>query len=148
MMKSMNISEVMKYLPHRYPFLLIDRVIRCDSGIKISAIKNVTINEHFFAGHFPQAPVMPGVLILEAMAQASGLLVLSDEDMKPKKDSLFLFVGIEKARFKKPVEPGDQLRIDSTLIRHRRSYGVFDAQAFVEDQLVASAELMCMFKEL
>lgn len=144
----MHISEVMKYLPHRYPFLLIDRVIECQSGKSITALKNVSINEQFFNGHFPQAPVMPGVLILEAMAQASGLLVLSDEQMRPKNESLFLFVGIDNARFKRPVEPGDQLKIVSVLQRHKRSYGQFEATAYVDDQVVASAELKCMFKEL
>ena len=147
-MTVMNISEVMQYLPHRYPFLLIDRVLECDSGKSITALKNVSINEQFFNGHFPQAPVMPGVLILEAMAQASGLLVLSDEQMRPKNESLFLFVGIENARFKRPVEPGDQLIIVSVLQRHKRSYGQFETTAYVDQQVVASAELKCMFKEL
>ncbi len=144
----MSVTEVMKYLPHRYPFLLLDKVLECKRGESISAIKNVTINEAFFQGHFPDTPVFPGVLILEALAQVSGVLVLSDPDMRPSQESLFLFVGIANARFKRPVFPGDQLRLDSKLIRLKRNYGVFDTNAFVENQLVVSAELKCMFKEL
>ena len=144
----MSVTEIMKYLPHRYPFLLLDKVIECKRGDAISAIKNVTINEAFFQGHFPNTPVFPGVLILEALAQASGVLVLSDPEMRPSQESLFLFVGIENARFKRPVVPGDQLRLESKLIRMKRNYGVFDTNAYVNDELAASAELKCMFKEL
>ena len=147
-MEAMTVTEIMKYLPHRYPFLLIDKVIECQRGDSICAIKNVTVNEAFFQGHFPDKPVFPGVLILEALAQASGILVLSDPDMKPSNDSLFLFVGIENARFKRPVVPGDQLRLESKLIRIKRNYGVFATNAFVGNELAASAELKCMFKEL
>ena len=144
----MSVTEIMKYLPHRYPFLLLDKVIECRRGDAISAIKNVTINEAFFQGHFPNTPVFPGVLILEALAQASGVLVLSDPEKRPSQESLFLFVGIENARFKRPVVPGDQLRLESKLIRMKRNYGVFDTNAYVNDELAASAELKCMFKEL
>lgn len=144
----MSVEEVMKYLPHRYPFLLVDRVLECTHGDSITAIKNVTINENFFQGHFPVTPVFPGVLILEALAQASGLLVLSDPKLMPENESLFLFVGIEKARFKRPVVPGDQLRLESRLSRMKRNYGMFDTNAFVGDELAASAELKCMFKDL
>ncbi len=144
----MSVDEVMKYLPHRYPFLLVDRVLECTHGDSITAIKNVTINENFFQGHFPVTPVFPGVLILEALAQASGLLVLSDPKLMPEKESLFLFVGIENARFKRPVVPGDQLRLESKLSRMKRNYGMFDTNAYVGDQLAASAELKCMFKDL
>lgn len=147
-MNAMSVTEIMQYLPHRYPFLLLDKVLECKRGESIIAIKNVTINERFFQGHFPQTPVFPGVLILEALAQASGVLVLSDPDMRPSQESLFLFVGIEHARFKRPVVPGDQLRLESTLIRMKRNYGVFDTNAYVDDELAANAELMCMFKEL
>ena len=147
-METMSVTEIMKYLPHRYPFLLLDRVIECKRGESIIALKNVTINEHFFQGHFPQTPVFPGVLILEALAQASGVLVLSDPDMHPSQESLFLFVGIESARFKRPVVPGDQLRLESRLTRMKRNYGVFNTNAYVDDELAASAELKCMFKEL
>lgn len=147
-MEAMSVTEIMKYLPHRYPFLLLDKIVECKRGDAITAIKNVTINEAFFQGHFPNTPVFPGVLILEALAQASGVLVLSDPDMRPSQESLFLFVGIEKARFKRPVVPGDQLRLESKLTRMKRNYGVFDANAYVDDELAASAELKCMFKEL
>ena len=147
-MQAMNVNEIMSYLPHRYPFLLIDRVLECQKGESIKAIKNVTINEAFFQGHFPNAPVFPGVLILEALAQASGVLVLSDTQIRPSDDSLFLFVGIDNVRFKRPVIPGDQLRLESKLLRLKRNLGVFDASAYVDDELAASAELKCMFKEL
>lgn len=147
-MDIMPITEIMKYLPHRYPFLLIDRVLECHHGDSIVAIKNVTINEHFFQGHFPSTPVFPGVLILEALAQVSGVLVLSDSKLRPENESLFLFVGIESARFKRPVVPGDQLRLESKLTRMKRNYGVFETNAYVGDELAASAELKCMFKDL
>ena len=144
----MSVDEVMKYLPHRYPFLLIDRVIECIHGESIVAIKNVTINEGFFQGHFPQTPVFPGVLILEAFAQVSGVLVLSDSNLRPENESLFLFVGIENARFKRPVVPGDQMRLESKLSRMKRNYGVFETTAYVDGEVAASAELKCMFKDL
>ncbi len=144
----MSISEIMKYLPHRYPFLLLDRVVECRYGDSIAAIKNVTINEAFFQGHFPNTPVFPGVLILEALAQVSGVLVLSDPKLKPENESLFLFVGIEKARFKRPIVPGDQMRLESRLARMKRNYGVFETNAYVDGELAASAELKCMFKDL
>ena len=144
----MSVDEVMNYLPHRYPFLLIDRVIECTHGESIVAIKNVTINEGFFQGHFPQTPVFPGVLILEALAQVSGVLVLSDPKLRPENESLFLFVGIENARFKRPVVPGDQMRLESKLSRMKRNYGVFDTTAYVDGEVAASAELKCMFKDL
>lgn len=147
-MQEMNVSDIMACLPHRYPFLLLDKVVECKHGESISALKNVTINEPFFQGHFPKAPVFPGVLILEALAQASGVLVLSDSDIRPSDDSLFLFVGIEKARFKRPVVPGDQLMLHSKLLRLKRNYGLFETSAYVGDELAASAELKCMFKEL
>ena len=144
----MSVTEIMKYLPHRYPFLLLDRVIECKHGDSIAAIKNVTINEAFFQGHFPNTPVFPGVLILEALAQVSGVLVLSDPKLKPENESLFLFVGIDNARFKRPVVPGDQLRLESRLTRMKRNYGVFETNAYVDGELVTSAELKCMFKDL
>mgnify|MGYP005685865435 FL=1 len=145
---TMSVQDVMKYLPHRYPFLLIDKVIECRHGDAIVAIKNVTINEGFFQGHFPQTPVFPGVLILEALAQVSGVLVLSDPALKPENESLFLFVGIENTRFKRPVVPGDQLRLESRLARMKRNFGVFETNAYVDGELAASAELKCMFKDL
>lgn len=145
---TMSVDEIMKYLPHRYPFLLVDRVIECKHADSIVGIKNVSINEGFFQGHFPQTPVFPGVLILEALAQISGILVLSDPKSRPENESLFLFVGIDNARFKRPVVPGDQLRLESRLNRMKRNYGVFDVGAYVDGELAASAELKCMFKDL
>lgn len=147
-MAEMSIHDILKYLPHRYPFLLVDRVVDYDIGKSILAIKNVTFNEPFFQGHFPAAPVMPGVLILEALAQASGLLALSNPEWRPNDDSLYLFVGIDKARFKRQVGPGDQLKLNVRLKKHKKGFGVFDATAFVEDEVATSAELMCVFKEV
>jgi 3-hydroxyacyl-[acyl-carrier-protein] dehydratase len=147
-MAEMSIHDILKYLPHRYPFLLVDRVLKCEIGKSVLAIKNVSFNEPFFQGHFPGAPVMPGVLILEALAQASGLLALSNPEWRPDDESLYLFVGIDKARFKRQVGPGDQLILDVRLKRHKRGYGVFEAVASVEDEVAASAELMCVFKEV
>jgi len=147
-MAEMSIHDILKYLPHRYPFLLVDRVLKCDIGKSVLAIKNVSFNEPFFQGHFPDAPVMPGVLILEALAQTSGLLALSNPEWRPNDESLYLFVGIDKARFKRQVGPGDQLTLDVRLKRHKQGYGVFEAVASVEDEVAASAELMCVFKEV
>ena len=147
-MAEMSIHDILKYLPHRYPFLLVDRVIENNIGKSIVALKNVSYNELFFQGHFPSAPVMPGVLILEALAQTSGLLALSNPEWRPEDDSLYLFVGIDKARFKRQVGPGDQLILDVQLIRHKRGYGVFDATASVNEEIAATAELMCVFKEV
>ncbi|QMU61389.1 MAG: 3-hydroxyacyl-ACP dehydratase FabZ [Gammaproteobacteria bacterium] len=144
----MSIHDILKYLPHRYPFLLVDRVIKCEVGKSVLAIKNVSFNEPFFQGHFPGAPVMPGVLILEALAQASGLLALSNPEWRPDDESLYLFVGIDKARFKRQVSPGDQLTLDVRLKRQKRGFGIFEAVASVEDEVAASAELMCVFKEV
>ena len=147
-MIEMNIHEILKYLPHRYPFLLVDRVLECKIGESILALKNVSYNEPFFQGHFPGVPVMPGVLILEALAQAAGLLALSNPEWRPDDDSLYLFVGIDKARFKRQVGPGDQLILDVRLVRHRRDYGVFDVKASVGAEVATTAELMCVFKSV
>jgi len=147
-MAEMSIHDILKYLPHRYPFLLVDRVLNYEIGKSVLAIKNVSFNEPFFQGHFPGAPVMPGVLILEALAQASGLLALSNPEWRPDDESLYLFVGIDKARFKRQVGPGDQLTLDVRLKRQKRGFGVFEAIASVEDDVAASAELMCVFKEV
>lgn len=146
-MDMIAIREVMKHLPHRYPFLLIDRVLEVRPGESLTAIKNVTINEPFFQGHFPGLPLMPGVLILEALAQASGILAYSTPEHRPPQDCLYLFVGVNKARFKRQVEPGDQLRLHIRLLRMRRGYGLFDAQATVDEQVACAAELLCGFKE-
>ncbi|MXY14860.1 MAG: 3-hydroxyacyl-ACP dehydratase FabZ [Proteobacteria bacterium] len=147
-MIEMSVHDIMRYLPHRYPFLLVDRVLECKMGESILALKNVSYNEPFFQGHFPEAPVMPGVLILEALAQTSGLLALSNPEWRPDDDSLYLFVGINKARFKRQVGPGDQLLLDVRLIRHKRDYGVFDVKATVGDAVVTTAEIMCVFKRV
>ncbi len=145
-MNSLDIHEVLKYLPHRYPFLLIDRVIDYTKDQSITAIKNVTINEPFFPGHFPHRPVMPGVLILEAMAQACAVLSLKSVDQRPTEDSVVYFVGIDDARFRRPVEPGDQLRLQATIKRKVRGMWLYECEAYVGDELAASASLMCAYK--
>jgi 3-hydroxyacyl-[acyl-carrier-protein] dehydratase len=137
-----DIQQVMKYLPHRYPFLLIDRVIECTAGEHLTALKNVTINEPFFQGHFPDQPIMPGVLVIEALAQATGLLSFCtmQEDHNKK---LYVLVGIDKARFRGQVMPGDQLHLQVTLKRNMRGIWMFDGKALVDGKVVAEAELMC-----
>jgi len=147
-MNSMDIKEIMRFLPHRYPFLLIDRVLSYESGKSIEALKNVTINEPFFVGHFPHHPVMPGVLIIEAMAQAAALLSFVSMGAKADSNSIYYFVGIDNARFKRPVTAGDALRISVTLTRHVRGIWKFAALARVDDILVAEAELMCTVRDL
>jgi 3-hydroxyacyl-[acyl-carrier-protein] dehydratase len=139
----MDIHEILKYLPHRYPFLLVDRVLSCEPGKDITALKNVTINEPFFNGHFPNYPVMPGVLVIEALAQTAGLLTLKSVDAKPDEDSIFYFVGIDAARFKKPVQPGDQLILKATILRERVGIWKYAARAEVDGRVAAQAELMC-----
>ena len=143
-----DILEITNLLPHRYPFLLVDKIVEFEESKSILAIKNVSFNEPFFNGHFPGYPVMPGVLILEALAQASGLLVFKTPSLCPPNESLYLFVGIDKARFKKPVIPGDQLKLKVEMKKSKQGFAVFDALATVEDEIAASAELMCGFKEL
>uniref|UniRef100_A0A451BHK3 3-hydroxyacyl-[acyl-carrier-protein] dehydratase FabZ n=1 Tax=Candidatus Kentrum sp. SD TaxID=2126332 RepID=A0A451BHK3_9GAMM len=142
----MDIREILEYLPHRYPFLLIDRVLEYTPGKSLVALKNVTSNEPFFQGHFPDRPLMPAVLILEAMAQAAGLITLRDMKARLPKNSEFYFVGIDKARFRKPVGPGDQLIFNAELLRTTRGIWKFDVMAKVEEQPVASAELMGAFR--
>jgi 3-hydroxyacyl-[acyl-carrier-protein] dehydratase len=139
----MDISEIMQYIPHRYPFLLVDRVISIEPGKNIVAIKNVTINEPFFVGHFPNQPIMPGVMILEALAQTSAILSFKSDNFKVNDDSVYYLVGIDNARFKKPVLVGDQLMLHATLIRHIKGFWKFTAQAKVGDDVVAEAELIC-----
>ena len=141
-MKELNIYEVMKYLPHRYPFLLIDRVLDYTENETLHAIKNVSMNEPFFQGHFPEYPVMPGVLILEALAQATGILAFQSMKDELSKDNLYLFVGIDNARFKKQVVPGDQLHLKVKLLKEKRGIWKFEAEAYVDDQLACSAVLM------
>ncbi len=147
-MESFDIHGVLQYLPHRYPFLLVDRVISCELGKSLVGLKNVTFNEPFFQGHFPQHPIMPGVLILEALAQAAGILAFRTTNTKPSDGSLYYFVGIDKARFKQPVMPGDQLRLEVEVARIIHTVWKFNVTAKVEGDVVASAELMCAERKL
>ncbi len=147
-MSSMNIHEVMAHLPHRYPFLLVDRVLECEPGKTIVAVKNVTINEPFFQGHFPHHPVMPGVLIMEALAQAAGILSFRTMGSMPDENSVFYFVGIDNARFKKPVTAGDQLHLHVEILRNMRGIWKFKAEAKVDGEIVAEAELMCAKRDI
>lgn len=144
----MDIQDIKKLLPHRYPFLLVDKVVEFNEGQSLVGIKNVTINEPFFQGHFPEKPVMPGVLILEALAQATGLLAFRTERKGAERDSLYYFVGIDKARFKKPVEPGDQLRLSVELIKTKRGIWVFDTEASVDGKTAATAVIMCTERKI
>jgi len=145
-MNKMEIREILDYLPHRFPFLLIDRVLSCEPGKNIVAIKNVAINEPFFQGHFPGNPVMPGVMILEALAQAAAILSFKTLNHQSTENLLYYFVGIDGARFKKPVIPGDQLVLNVEVLRQVRGIGKFAAHATVDDQLVTEAELLCTIK--
>jgi 3-hydroxyacyl-[acyl-carrier-protein] dehydratase len=139
---TMDIQEVMRRLPHRYPFLLVDRVLECRSGESIRAIKNITVNEPFFPGHFPNRPVFPGVMILEALAQTAGILAFVTAGVYPDEQRQLYFVGIDKARFRKPVQPGDQLILKATLERALRGIWKFTTVAEVDGAEVASAEMM------
>ena len=139
-----GIDEVMRRLPHRYPMLLVDRVLECVPGERIAAIKNVTMNEQFFVGHFPGRPVMPGVLILEAMAQAAGILTFVTAGVYPDESMKFYFAGIDKARFRQPVLPGDQVRLEARFGRRIRSIWKYTTQASVGGVEVASAEMLVM----
>lgn len=144
----MDIHEVLQYLPHRYPFLLVDRVLECEAGKNIVALKNVTINEPFFVGHFPHHAVMPGVLIIEALAQAAGILSFKTMNRKSDAQSLYYFVGIDNARFKKPVTAGDQLMLYVQITRTNPRIWKYSAQAKVNDVLVTEADLMCTLRTL
>ncbi|MGQ0579361.1 MAG: 3-hydroxyacyl-ACP dehydratase FabZ [Betaproteobacteria bacterium] len=145
---TMEIQQIMDYLPHRYPMLLIDRVVSIEAGKEIVALKNVTINEPFFGGHFPNHPVMPGVMIVEAMAQAAAILAFKTFNLKSDRDSVYYFVGIDEARFKKPVLPGDRLILKAQILRNLRGIWKFSAQALVEDTLVSEAQLLCTMRGL
>jgi len=142
----MNINEVKNFLPHRYPFLLIDRVINLEVGKNLTAIKNVTFNEPHFNGHFPEQPIMPGVLIIEALAQATGILAFKSEVGKPQTGQIYMLVGVDKVRFKRIVEPGDQLEIYAEVVTVKRGIWKFNCKATVEGQLVTSAEIICTQK--
>jgi len=144
----MDIHKVLSLLPHRYPFLLIDRVLEFEKDRRLLAIKNVTYNEPFFNGHFPIRPVMPGVMIIEAMAQATGLLAGESNPESVSDTSIYLFVGIDNARFKRPVEPGDQLQIEAVQNRMKRGIGIFSCTASVDGKIVATADIMCTARDL
>ena len=145
---AMDIHQILKQLPHRYPILLVDRVLEVEKGKSIKAIKNVTINEEFFQGHFPHRPVMPGVLMLEALAQAAALLSFATLEVTPDDQTVYYFAGIDGARFKRPVEPGDQLTLQVQLDRMKAGIFKFKAQALVGDELAVEAELMCTMKKI
>ncbi|HXE50238.1 MAG TPA: 3-hydroxyacyl-ACP dehydratase FabZ [Ramlibacter sp.] len=142
----MDIHEILKLLPHRYPFLLVDRVLEIDKGKSIRAVKNVTINEPFFVGHFPHRPVMPGVLMLEAMAQTAALLSFATAGVSPDDKTVYYFAGVDGARFRRPVEPGDQLVMDVTLLRAKGGIYKFKGSARVGEELACEAELMCTMR--
>jgi 3-hydroxyacyl-[acyl-carrier-protein] dehydratase len=144
----MNINDILQHLPHRYPFLLIDRVTEFKAGESLTGYKNVTYNEPFFQGHFPERPVMPGVLLLEAMAQATGLLAFKTVERGARRESLYFLVGIDKARFKQPVEPGDQVILRADLLRSKRGIWVFECTASVDGNLAASATIMCTERDI
>lgn len=139
----MHIDEIKEYLPQRYPFLLVDRVVEIELGKSIVAYKNVTVNEDFFQGHFPDKPIMPGVLIIEALAQAAGVLGFKSQEKKPKDGYLYYFVGADDVRLKRPVVPGDCLKLEATIITGKRGIYKFACRASVDGQLVGSATIMC-----
>lgn len=144
----MNIEQIKEYLPHRYPFLLLDRVLECEPPTRILALKNVSVNEEFFTGHFPHYHVMPGVLVVEAMAQAAAILSFKTLDVRPDDKSVYLFAGIDSARFKRPVVPGDQLLIEVTAGRSIRGIGRFSGVARVDGRVAAEAELLCAYRQV
>ena len=142
----MDIHQILKQLPHRYPILLVDRVLEVEKGKRIKALKNVSINEPYFLGHFPHRPVMPGVLMLEALAQAAALLAFDMQGITPDNKTVYYFAGIDGARFKRPVEPGDQLILDVELIRMKAGIFKFKALATVNGEIATEAELMCTMR--
>ncbi|MBV6475839.1 MAG: 3-hydroxyacyl-ACP dehydratase FabZ [Rhodocyclaceae bacterium] len=144
----MDIHEILEHLPHRYPILLVDRVLDVVPGERIVALKNVSVNEPFFPGHYPHHPVMPGVLIVEALAQAAAILSFKTLGGKPDDKSVYYFVGIDNARFKRPVSPGDQLILEVSIQASKRGLWKFAAQAKVDGQVAAEAELMCTVRTI
>ena len=144
----MDIHQILEKLPHRYPFLLVDRVLELEAGKRIKALKNVSINEPFFMGHFPHRPVMPGVLMLEALAQAAALLSFADRNLQSDKNTVIYFVGIDGARFKRPVEPGDQLTLDVTLERMKAGVFKFKSRALVGEDVAVEADLTCTMRSI
>ncbi|MES0327034.1 MAG: 3-hydroxyacyl-ACP dehydratase FabZ [Gammaproteobacteria bacterium] len=143
----MYIEEIRRFLPHRYPFLLIDRVLDCVPGESLTAIKNVSVNEPFFTGHFPETPIMPGVLIIEALAQATGLLGFKTMSEEPSNDLLYMLVGVDNVRFKRQVVPGDQLMLKATVKRQSKVIWKFYVEASVDGNIVTTADLLCAAKE-
>ena len=147
-MSTMDIHQILKKLPHRYPILLVDRVLELEKGQRIKAIKNVTINEEFFNGHFPHRPVMPGVLMLEALAQAAAVLAFETLGVEPNEKTVYYFAGIEGARFKRPVEPGDQLILDVVMGRMKAGIFKFQAKALVGEEVAVEADLTCAMRSI
>ena len=145
---TIDINEIMRRIPHRYPILLVDRVLELKKGVSIKALKNVSINEHYFSGHFPKRPVMPGVLMIEALAQAAAILGFETLDLKTNENSLFYFAGIDGARFKRPVEPGDQLLLDVMLDRMKSGVFKFKARATVDGELAVEADFLCTVRDI
>ncbi len=146
-MNAMDIRAVMDHLPHRYPFLLVDRVLELEPGSRILALKNVTINEPFFPGHFPHHPVMPGVMVIEALAQAAAILAFKSGEQLPDENSVVYFVGIDEARFKSPVGPGDQLMLHARIERRLKGIWMFSTEARVGERLAAEGKIMCALRD-
>jgi len=146
--KTLDIHQIKQYLPHRYPLLLVDRVLNWEPGKSITAIKNVTVNEEFFNGHFPHRPVMPGVLMIEALAQTAAILSFMTMNVKPDENSVVYFAGIDGVRFKRPVEPGDQLKMDVEILRVARGIWKYKAAASVDGKVAVEAELMCTIRSV
>ena len=144
----LDIQHILRKLPHRYPFLLVDRVLEIEKGVRIKALKNVTINEPFFAGHFPARPVMPGVLMLEALAQAAALLSFESLDEDPGEDVVVYFAGIDNARFKRPVGPGDQLILEASIDRQKSGIYRYKTRATVDGNIAVEADLMCTMRKV
>jgi 3-hydroxyacyl-[acyl-carrier-protein] dehydratase len=147
-MESLDIHKVLQYLPHRYPFLLVDKVLEIEKNKRIRAIKNVSINEPFFPGHFPQRPVMPGVLMVEALAQSAGILSFYSKDQQPDANTMYYFAGIDKARFKRPVLPGDQIVMEVTLLRGKADIYKYHALAMVDNEVSVEANLMSTARKI
>lgn len=142
-----DLETIKEYLPHRYPFLMLDRVLECEPGKRLLAIKNVTCNEPYFQGHFPKHPIMPGVLIMEALAQTTGILAAESAPEVLGKGMTYYLVGLDKVRFKRPVIPGDQLMLEANYVRHKRNIWAFECRAEVDGEYVASAKIMCAAAE-
>jgi 3-hydroxyacyl-[acyl-carrier-protein] dehydratase len=145
-MNALDIHQILEFLPHRFPMLLVDRVLECEAGQRIKAVKNVSINEPYFPGHYPHRPVMPGVLVIEALAQTAAILSFITMGQKPNDRSMYYFVGIDGARFKRPVLPGDQLIMEVEITRRARGIWKYAGRGYVDGNLAAEAELMCTYK--